>query len=84
MSCDVAACLTRSIARRRRVLESSTLAELSSPNLVELCDNVGDEDGDDDIVAPVLRVENKAHCLVVEVVNSSDGRGFGEKVAGRS
>ena len=82
MSCEVAACLTLSMARRRRLLESSTLVELSSPNLVEVCDNAGDEDRDVDIVAPLLRAKNNAHCLVGMLFDGVEGRGFGEKGGG--
>ena len=64
ISCDVAACLTLSTARLRRALESSRLTELSWPNLVELCDNVGDDDGDD-IVVPLLCANGSAHDRVV-------------------
>ena len=61
MSWEVAACLTRSIARLRRLLASSRLIESLRPSFVEVCDNAGDDDGDDDIAWPVLWASRTAH-----------------------
>ena len=83
MSCEMAACLTLSTARLWRILESSKLTELSWPNLVELCDNAGDDDDEAGIVAALLLSANGTEHIDVGACRP-DEDGGGWSLAGDS
>ena len=73
-------CLTVSVARRRRLLASSRLMELSMPNLVEACD-IGVVGGDD--IArhlPCARMQVHRRGILFEAHNSNPaGQSFAKQ-----